>query len=83
MSHTNSTTHYSLPQFVTSDKPAWLTDINNAYTAIDTGIYNAQTDATTANRQFFLRLLSKLHQMVLQNYWTEQMQVIIPATDQE
>lgn len=48
MSHTNSTTHYSLPQFVTSDKPAWLTDINNAYTAIDTGIYNAQTDATTA-----------------------------------
>lgn len=49
MSHTNSTTNYSLPQFVTSDKPAWLTDINNAYTAIDTGMHNAQTKANTAD----------------------------------
>lgn len=49
MSHTNSTTNYSLPQFVTTDKPAWLTDVNNAYTAIDTGIHNAQTKADTAD----------------------------------
>ena len=49
MSHTNSTTNYSLPQFVTSDKPAWLTDINNAYLAIDTGMNNAQTKANTAD----------------------------------
>lgn len=55
MAHTNSTTHYALPQFITTDKPAWLTDINNAYVAIDTGIYNAkksgddaQADATQA-----------------------------------
>lgn len=55
MAHTNSTTHYSLPQFTTTDKPAWLTDVNNAYVAIDTGIYNAkkagddaQADATQA-----------------------------------
>ena len=55
MAHTNSTTHYSLPQFITTDKPAWLTDVNNAYVAIDTGIYNAkkagddaQADATQA-----------------------------------
>ena len=48
MSHTNSTTHYSLPQFVTTDKPAWLTDVNNAYQAIDAGIYAAQTKADTA-----------------------------------
>lgn len=55
MAHTNSTTHYSLPQFITTDKPAWLTDVNNAYIAIDTGIYNAkkagddaQADATQA-----------------------------------
>lgn len=55
MAHTNSTTHYSLPQFITTDKPAWLTDVNNAYTAIDTAIYNAkkagddaQADATQA-----------------------------------
>lgn len=55
MAHTNATTHYNLPQFITTDKPAWLTDVNNAYTAIDTGIYNAkkagddaQADATQA-----------------------------------
>ena len=48
MSHTNSTTNYGLPQFLTGDKPAWLTDINNAFSDIDTGIYNAQTKANTA-----------------------------------
>lgn len=48
MSHTNSTTNYSLPQFITTDKPAWLTDVNNAYVAIDTGMNNAQTKADSA-----------------------------------
>ena len=55
MSHTNSTTNYALPQFLTTDKPAWLTDINNAFLAIDTGMDaakdaadNAQSDATQA-----------------------------------
>lgn len=49
MSHTKSTTNYNLPQFVTNDKPAWLTDVNNAYLAIDTGMNNAQTKANTAD----------------------------------
>lgn len=48
MAHTNSTTNYSLPQFVTTDKPAWLTDINGAFSDIDTAVYNAQTKADTA-----------------------------------
>ena len=48
MSHTNSTTNYSLPQFVGSDKPAWLTDINGAFSAIDTAIKNAADAATSA-----------------------------------
>ena len=55
MGHTNSTSNYNLPQFITTDKPAWLTDVNNAYSAIDFGIHaaktaadNAQGDATTA-----------------------------------
>lgn len=48
MSHTNSTTNYGLPQFLTSDKPAWLTDVNNAFSDIDTAVYNAQTKADTA-----------------------------------
>lgn len=48
MSHTNSTTNYNLPQFLTGDKPAWLTDINNAFSDIDTAIYTAQGKADTA-----------------------------------
>lgn len=39
--HTNSTTNYELPQFVGTDKPQWLTDINQSYLAIDTAIHNA------------------------------------------
>lgn len=49
MSHTNSTTNYSLPQFVSSDKPFWLTDVNQAYVAIDTGMKNAQDTADSAS----------------------------------
>lgn len=55
MGHTNSTTNYSLPQFLSTDKPAWLTDINSAFSAIDTAVKNAkdagdnaQGDATQA-----------------------------------
>lgn len=48
MAHTNSTTHYALPQFVPTDKPAWLTDINGAFSDIDTAIDTAQTKADDA-----------------------------------
>lgn len=48
MSHSTSTPNYALPQFASTDKPAWLTDINNAYSAIDTGMHNAQTAADDA-----------------------------------
>lgn len=59
MSSTNHTTNYNLPQFVGSDKPAWLGDINPAMSAIDTamhanavlaqqGIDDASTAQTTA-----------------------------------
>lgn len=55
MSHTNSTTNYGLPQFIPTDKPFWLTDINGAFSTIDTAIDaakdaadNAQGDATQA-----------------------------------
>ena len=36
MSATNHTTNYNLPQFVGTDKPAWLGDVNPAMSAIDT-----------------------------------------------
>lgn len=47
MSHTNSTTNYALPQFITTDKPAWLTDINGAFSTIDTAV-DAAKDAADA-----------------------------------
>ena len=47
--HTNSTTNYELPQFIGTDKPQWLTDINQAFLAIDTAVYNASSSATLAN----------------------------------
>lgn len=56
MSHTNSTPNYNLPQFVGSDKPTWLNDVNGAMSAIDTQMKanadsatSASTSATTAN----------------------------------
>ena len=55
MSSTNHTTNYNLPQWVGSDKPAWLGDMNPAFAAIDTAIKanevtagTASTDATAA-----------------------------------
>lgn len=46
--HTNSTTNYGYPQFVGTDKPGWLTDINGAFNDIDEDIKTAQTTADTA-----------------------------------
>lgn len=48
MAHTNSTPNYALPQFIPTDKPAWLTDINVAFSSIDTGIDNAKDAADAA-----------------------------------
>lgn len=48
MAHSNSTPNYNLPQFLTTDKPAWLTDVNTAYSDIDTAIKNNADAATTA-----------------------------------
>lgn len=57
MSHTNSTTNYSLPQFIPTDKPAWLVDINGAMSSIDTAIKNAKDTADTADTNASAALL--------------------------
>lgn len=49
MSSTNKTTNYELSQFVSTDKPAWLTDYNQDMSKIDTGIHTAQSTATGAD----------------------------------
>lgn len=49
MGHTNQTANYDLPQFVGTDKPSWLGDINDAFAAIDTAIAAAASEASTAD----------------------------------
>ena len=48
MASTNKTTHYDLPQWIGTDKPTFLGDMNQAYEDIDTAIYNAATAASNA-----------------------------------
>lgn len=48
MGHTNETVNYQLPQFIGTDKPSWLGDVNNAFLAIDTAIAEAKTEADSA-----------------------------------
>jgi len=48
MSHTNSTTNYELPQFLGTDKPSWLGDINTAFADIDAQMKLNETAAANA-----------------------------------
>lgn len=48
MSYTNSTPNYNLPQWIGTDKPTFLGDLNGAFSAIDTGMKNAADTATSA-----------------------------------
>lgn len=48
MGATNTTTHYNLSQFVSTDKPAWLQDYNGDMLKIDAGIDEAKVAADTA-----------------------------------
>ena len=46
MGHTNSTANLGLPQFIGTDKPTWLSDVNGAFAAIDA--YAGNNDAALA-----------------------------------
>lgn len=46
MGHTNSTANLALPQFIGTDKPTWLGDINSAFSAIDA--YAGTNDAAVS-----------------------------------
>ena len=48
MGATNTTTNYSLSQFISTDKPAWLQDYNGDMLKIDTGINAAKVAADNA-----------------------------------
>lgn len=49
MGHTNTTTHYALPQFVSTDKAGWLTDMNEAFENIDLSMHAINTMASDAD----------------------------------
>lgn len=45
--HSGETTNYDLPQFVGTDKPTWLGDINTAMSTIDTAIAGNASDISS------------------------------------
>lgn len=49
MASTNKTTHYDLPQWIGTDKPTFLGDLNGAFSTIDTQLYTAVNNAKNAN----------------------------------
>ena len=49
MGHTNTTTYYGLPQFVSTDKAGWLTDMNEAFENIDNSMHAINTMASDAD----------------------------------
>lgn len=51
MSHTHSTENYNLPQFIGTDIPDWLTDVNKGYSDIDAGMQANKVSANTANEK--------------------------------
>lgn len=44
MGHTNSTANIALPQFIGTDKPTWLGDVNGAFSAIDSKVGTIDAD---------------------------------------
>lgn len=51
MSSTNHTANYNLPQFVGSDKPTWLGDVNQAMSTIDGQMKTNANNITSATGQ--------------------------------
>ena len=49
MSFTNKTPNYNLPQWLGTDKPSWLVDVNGAFSEIDTAIKNAADSGSGAD----------------------------------
>lgn len=48
MGFTNKTPNYDLPQWIGTDQPTWLVDVNGAFSAIDTAISDVNVNATDA-----------------------------------
>jgi len=51
MGYSNKTPNYDLPQWIGSDKPTWLVDMNGAFSNIDTVMEANETQAALANQK--------------------------------
>ena len=51
MGYSNKTPNYDLPQWIGSDKPTWLVDMNGAFSNIDTVMEDNKTQAALANQK--------------------------------
>ena len=49
MGHTNSTANIALPQFIGTDKPTWLGDVNGAFSAIDSKVGTIDADISAVD----------------------------------
>ena len=49
MGHTNSTANLALPQFIGTDKPTWLGDVNGAFGAIDSKVGTIDADISAVD----------------------------------
>ena len=49
MGHTNSTANLSLPQFIGTDKPTWLGDVNGAFSTIDSKVGTIDADISAVD----------------------------------
>jgi len=63
MGSTNHTPNLDLPQFVATDKPSWLGDVNNAFRDIDKGFgdLKVQTSSVISGQIASLEHLTTLH----------------------
>lgn len=51
MSFSNSTPNYNLPQYTADDKPAFLSDFNNAMDKIDTALHENNVDSSSGSSE--------------------------------
>lgn len=63
MSHTNSTANYNLPQFISTDVPGWMSDVNSAMSDIDSAMHDNAV-AVSANTTDITAIQTQLTDML-------------------
>lgn len=66
MGSTNKTTHLKLPQWIGTDKPTFLGDMNDAFLKIDNGVFQADSIANT-NQENIATIQEKVNKLDTDN----------------